>query len=117
MSVLPMKKTTAPKKESTDAPLAPTKDVAAVEQAVPQPQTALEEPPTADDIVYVTITIPVSVAPRGRLFNRIDTKLKTNMHRRICRQIYDGGDTSRSGAMLSILESIDAQLRKNGFPD
>jgi len=92
-------------------------DVATVEPAVPQPQTAPEESPTADDIVYVTITIPVSVAPRGRLFNRIDTKLKTNMHRRICRQIYDGGDTSRSGAMLSILESIDAQLRKNGFSD
>lgn len=88
--------------------MAPTKNVATVAQA------QSELPPVSSDIVYVTITVPVSVAPRGRLFNRIDTKLKTNLHRRICRQIFDGGDTSRSGAMLSILESIDAELRKNG---
>lgn len=94
--------------------LAPVEDVATVEQAVPQPQAAPEESPTADDIVYVTITIPVSVAPRGRLFNRIDTKLKTNLHRRVCRQIYDGGDSTRAGAMLGILESIDVELRKIG---
>jgi len=79
----------------------------------------------ADDIIYVSITIPVSISPRGRNPPRCDLKLEKNRWaQRVVRQIYDGCDSEqqlmRNGSavttppksVLKVLEAIDEAIKK-----
>jgi len=106
----------------TLAKSAPEPEIVVIPPVIETVETVAEIP---DDIIYVTITIPVSKSPRGRKPPRCDLKLERNRaYQSVVRQIFDGCDvmqtTLRNGvaistppkAVLKLLELVDDAIRK-----
>lgn len=87
-------------------------------------ETATPMDNAPDDIVYVTITVPVSRKPLGRLSDRCDLRNMRGRHKSIARQIYDGYDRTlgrlnngaeirtQGRAVLKMFELLDAELKR-----